>query len=104
MAGLFILEIGADVSNVRISQADNLAGVAGIGENFLITGEAGIENDFAAASRDGARGTPVKEAPVFQREGGGAVRNFRQWVLPYSSCKFAIHLVFASVVVSSEPK
>jgi hypothetical protein len=80
-----------------------LPGVAGIGENFLITGEAGIENDFAAAARDGAAGTAIKDAPVFQREGRGAVRNFGQWVLQWFSCKFAIHLVFASVV-SSEPK
>jgi hypothetical protein len=45
---------------VRISQADDLAGVAWVGENFLITGEAGIENDFAAAARDGTCGSAVK--------------------------------------------
>jgi hypothetical protein len=45
-----------------------LPGIAGIGENFLITGEAGVENDFAAAARDRARGAAVKDAPVFQRE------------------------------------
>jgi hypothetical protein len=88
---------------VRISKADNLAGVARIGEYFLVTGEAGIENDFAAAARDGAAGPAVKEAAVFQRECRGAVRNFGQWILPWFSCKFAIHLEFASVV-SSDPK
>jgi hypothetical protein len=67
---------------VRIRQANNLTGVAGIGENFLVTGEAGIENDFAAAARDGARRAAVKNAPVFQREDGGSVRNFGQCVLP----------------------
>ncbi len=86
-----------------IGEADNLARIAGVGEDFLITGEAGIENDFAAAARDRARGTAVKNAPVFQRERRGSVRNFGQCVLPPFSCKFANHLVFASVV-ASDPK
>jgi hypothetical protein len=59
-----------------------LPGVAGIGKNFLITGEAGIENDFAAAARNRAGRAAVKNAPVFQREYRGSVLNFGQWVLP----------------------
>jgi len=66
---------------MRISQTNDLAGVAGVGEDFLITGEAGIENDFAAAARDGAGGAAVKGAPVFQSESGGSVLNFGQFVL-----------------------
>ena len=66
---------------MRICQANDLPGVAGVRENFLITGEAGIENDFAAAARDSARGTAVKYAPVFQRESGRSVLNFGQCVL-----------------------
>ena len=77
-----VIEVGANVSDVRIGQTDDLPGVAGIGENFLITGEAGIENDFAAAARNRAGRAAVKDAPVFQGEGCGSVRNFRQWVLP----------------------
>jgi hypothetical protein len=88
---------------VRIGQADNLAGVTGVGENFLISGEAGIENDFAAPARDCARRAAVKYAPVFQREDRRSVLNFRQWVLPSGSWRVAAHLVFASVV-DSEPK
>jgi hypothetical protein len=80
--GFLIVEIGADIANVRIGQADDLAGIAGIGKNFLVTGEAGIENDFTAAARDGAGRAAVKNAPVFQREDGGSVRNFGQCVLP----------------------
>jgi hypothetical protein len=52
-----------------------------VGENFLISSEAGVENDFAAAARDGARGPAVKYAPVFEGESGGSVRNFGQFVL-----------------------
>jgi hypothetical protein len=67
---------------VRISQADNLPGVAGIGENFLITGKAGVENDFAAAARNRACRAAVKDAPVFEREYRRSMLNFGQWVLP----------------------
>jgi hypothetical protein len=64
---------------VRISEADDLPRIAGIGENFLVTGEAGIENDFAAPARDGAGRAAVKYAPVFQRKCGGSMLDFRQW-------------------------
>jgi hypothetical protein len=47
-----------------ISQADDLPGIAWVGEYFLITSKAGIENNFAAAARDRARRTAVKDAPV----------------------------------------
>jgi len=67
---------------VRIGQADDLPSVAGIGENFLISGETGIENDFSAAARDRSRSAAVKDAPVFQRENRRSVLNFGQWGLP----------------------
>lgn len=66
---------------MRVSKANDLAGVTGISENFLVTGEAGVENDFAAAARDGAGRAAVKDAPVFQRECRGSVLNFGQWLL-----------------------
>src|SRR5271168_462406 len=100
---LFIIEIGADIADVRIGEADDLSGVAGVGENFLITGEAGIENDFAAAARDGAGGATVKDAPVFECECSGAVLNFGQWSLLSFSSAPANYFVLASVV-ESEPK
>ena len=88
---------------MRIGETDDLPSVAGISENFLVTGEAGIKNDFAAAARDRAGRAAVKDAPVFQRECRGSVLNFGQWFLPYFSSKCAIHLVLASVV-ESDPK
>jgi len=63
---------------VRIGEANDLASVARIGENFLVTGEAGIENDFAAAARDGAGCTAVKYAPVLERKNRRSVLNFVQ--------------------------
>jgi hypothetical protein len=101
--GLLIIEVGANVSDVRVCQADNLAGVAGIGENFLVSGEAGVENNFAAAASDGSRGAAVKYAPVFERKRGRSVLDFRQWRLLFYALLYTIHLVFASVV-ESEPK
>jgi hypothetical protein len=63
---------------VRIRQAYDLPGITGVGENFLVTGEAGIENDFAAAARDRARCTAIKYAPVLERKNRGSVLNFVQ--------------------------
>jgi hypothetical protein len=73
---------------VRIRQADNLPGITWIGEYFLISGEAGIENDFAAAARDRAGRAAVKYAPVFQRKYGGSVLNLVQCVLRRNSFRF----------------
>jgi hypothetical protein len=73
-----VLEIRAHIADVRISEADNLAGIAGIAEDLLIPREAGIKNDFTAAARTSARSAPVKGSSVLQRENGRAKRCFRQ--------------------------
>ncbi len=65
---LFIIQIRADVPDMRIGEADNLTGIAGIGENFLVTREAGVENNFSAAARASAGRAAVKYSSVFQRE------------------------------------
>jgi hypothetical protein len=57
---------------MRISEANNLAGIAGVAEDFLITSEAGIENNFTAAPRAGASSAPVKDSSVLERENGRA--------------------------------
>jgi hypothetical protein len=66
---------------VRIGETDDLPRVTGIGENFLISGETCVENNFAAAARDSAGRSAVKYAPVFEREYGGSVLNVRQCIL-----------------------
>src|SRR5579864_6942784 len=73
-----IVKIGAYVADMRISKADDLARVAGISEDFLITGETGIENDLTAAAGAGARRAPVKDSSVLERENGRARLYFRQ--------------------------
>src|SRR5207248_816238 len=85
--GFLIIQVGANIPNVRIREADNLSRVAWVRENFLISREAGIENDFAAPARDRAGSAAAKAAPVFQRENRGSVLNFGQCVLPCLSSK-----------------
>jgi hypothetical protein len=80
MRRLFIVKISACISDMRVGQADDLPGITGVGENFLVSGEAGIKNDFAAAARNRAGRAAVKYAPVFQRECSGSVLNFCQWL------------------------
>jgi hypothetical protein len=58
---------------MRIGEANNLPRVTRVGENFLVSGKAGVKNDFAAAARDRAGRAAVKYAPVFEREYGGSV-------------------------------
>jgi hypothetical protein len=82
MHRFFIVEIRSNVSDVRVSEADNLPGITGIGENFLISGEAGIKNDFSAAARDRAGRAAVKYAPVFERKNCRSVLSLGQWILP----------------------
>jgi len=51
-----------------IRQAHDLPGVAGVGEDFLVSGEAGVKNDFAATARASARRAAVKDSSVLERE------------------------------------
>lgn len=78
---LLIIAVGSDVSNVRVGQADNLAGIARIGENFLISREARIENDFATAPSRSTRCAAVKNAPIFERKNCFSRFRFSQWAL-----------------------
>jgi hypothetical protein len=70
---------------VRIRQANDLPRIAWIRENFLVTGEAGIENDFTTPARDRAGRAAIKYAPVFERENCGSMLDFRQCVLRTAS-------------------
>jgi hypothetical protein len=76
-----VIGVGSDISNVGIGQADNLPRVTRIGEDFLISGEASIENDFPAPPGDRSRGAAMKNAPVFERQNSFSCFCFRQWTL-----------------------
>jgi hypothetical protein len=49
---------------VGIREAGDLTGITGIGEYLLIAGEAGVENNFAAATRMRASRATVKDSSV----------------------------------------
>lgn len=66
-----VIRIRADISDMRVGEANNLSGVARVGEDFLISGEAGVENSFSATARFSSRGASNKNSPVFQRKRGG---------------------------------
>lgn len=67
----FVVGIRADISNMRVGETDDLPGVTRIGENFLVSGEAGVENSFSAAAGLCTRGASNKNSPVLQRKRGG---------------------------------
>ncbi len=71
MRGFFILGIRAGVTDVRIGEADDLPRVTRVGENFLVTGEAGVENDFATAAGFCSGGAACENASVFERKVSG---------------------------------
>jgi hypothetical protein len=81
LACLLIIKVRANIPDVWISQANNLPGIARVGENFLISGEAGIENDFAAAARNCAGRAAIKYAPVLERQSCGTMQNLGQCAL-----------------------
>ena len=63
--------VGAVVADLRIGENDDLAGIRRIGEDFLIAGDGGIENDFAGPF-DGRTKTPaLEDRAVFQGENCG---------------------------------
>jgi len=81
LAGLFVVEIRADIADVRIGETDDLPGITRVCENFLITGEAGVENDFTAAARDRARRAAIKYASVLERQSCRTMQDFGQCAL-----------------------
>src|SRR5579862_642052 len=81
---LFIVNVDADISYVGVSQANNLSGITGVGENFLVSREAGIENDFATTPGLCSRGAAFEYSPVFKRECGGLSGFLGQLILPDS--------------------
>jgi len=86
-----------------IGETDDLAGITGVGENFLVTGEAGIKNDFAAVARASARRAAFKYSSVFQRE-DRATCELRQCVLPNWSSNRHRDAAFTVYEDVSEPK
>jgi hypothetical protein len=58
----------ASASAALVRQHDDLARIRWVGENFLVTGQGCIENDFPVAFRFGAVSGTAKDAPVLERK------------------------------------
>jgi hypothetical protein len=81
MRSFLVIRIRANISDMGIGETDNLSSVTWIGENFLISGEAGIENSFSTAAGFRTCGTSNKNTPVFQRKRGGLSNLMGQRIL-----------------------
>ena len=79
--GLLIIEVRSHIPDVRIRQTDNLPRVARVGKDFLISGQTGVENDFAAAPGDCPRGASSKNSSVFECKNALPCDCLCQWIL-----------------------
>ena len=68
LAGLVILEVNAVVADQRVGHGDDLAVVGGVGQDLLIAGHAGVENDLADALPFVADGVALKQGAVRQKQ------------------------------------
>jgi hypothetical protein len=67
-ASLIVGGVGSVVPDLWIGQDNNLSSVRGIGEDFLVACQGGIENHFAKTFTSGAIALTAEDAPVFERE------------------------------------
>ena len=65
---LQILVVGADIADVRESKGDDLPGIAGIGEDLLISGNRCVEADFADCLARGADAVTPQDSAVAQNQ------------------------------------
>jgi hypothetical protein len=65
---LVVRLVGAVVADLRVGENDDLAGIGGIGGDFLVTGKRSIKNNFAPGIHLGAIAVTAKDAPVFERQ------------------------------------
>ena len=74
-----VFSVGAVVSNLRICENDNLPGIGRVSENFLISGQGSIKNDFAVAFALCAVAFASEDAAIF--EGKDCLHSCsREWI------------------------
>ena len=65
-----VLVINAVIADQRIRHGDDLTFIGGIGNHFLITGHACIEDDFPQCFACARKGKTLKDTAVFQDQQG----------------------------------
>src|SRR5271169_1632197 len=63
-----VVGVGAVIADLGIGENYNLPGIGGVGEYFLVAGDASIKNDFAVTFTFVAEAFAVEDASVFQRK------------------------------------
>ena len=64
--GFVIGTAGAVIADLWVCEDDDLAGIGGIGEDFLIAGDRGIEDNFARAFGGRTKTPALEDGSVFQ--------------------------------------
>src|SRR6266550_1049657 len=65
-----VFGVGAVVSDFRIGENDDLAGVGRVGKDFLIAGDGSIKNYFPVTFAFGSVAFASEDSAVFQRKDG----------------------------------
>ena len=71
LRGLDVFGVDAVVADVRIRQGDDLAAVARVGEDFLVTGHRGVEHHFAGRVAGGADRISFENRAIGEGQDGG---------------------------------
>ena len=66
--GFEVFKVCADIADMREGKNDDLPGIGGIGEDFLIAGDGGIEAQFADIASLSAEALAEKGRPVLKDE------------------------------------
>ena len=84
--GLDVLLVGADVADMREGEGDDLSGIGGIGEDFLVAGHGGVEADFAHRMAGGAEAKSFEHGAVGEHQ-----QRRRHGLRPAGIGRFGVH-------------
>ena len=71
---LDVLLVGADIADMREREGDDLSGIGGVGEDFLIAGHRGVEAHLADRVAGGAEAEAFEHGAVGEHQEGGGRR------------------------------
>src|SRR5690606_11194548 len=63
-----VFAVGADIADMREGECDDLPGIGGIGEDFLVAGERSVKANLANGGTGGAKARPLDDSSVCQHQ------------------------------------
>ncbi len=66
--GFVVVGVGAVIADFRIGEDYDLAGVGGVGENFLVSGDRGVKNNFPVTFTFSSVAFAAEDPAIFQRK------------------------------------